>query len=520
MSVTPFQPTLPDEVSFTEAELSYIEDSPPGLYPENQNSNYGLLRKANTDQIQKLIDQLALMYNERFVRTSLQFLDVWEEEVGLPVAPQGKTTDQRRVAILGRISKGPFTRERRESVVRGFIVATFGGPIQLFPDGYALSAAGGPLYGEFADPDTLFSIRENGPVGVNLLPNGNFENDMDGWTFQDTTGALVTSQAKWGTHALQVTAIAASPAIYGHLTISGATLGQTYVGSMWVKGTGPTIGKLFVFNVLEVGGAQSYQGGPAVTTTLTSEWQRVIAYITLQQNDRTEVQIVGYTSGGAINDVWFADGAQLELKSSSDMPASPFVDPEQTPYYYEVQIKNTVTPDMVGLIRELNRITPAGITFDVLSVAQIDPVRNYVTNPTLDHDTAYWTFVALSGSSGNLTSGTFGIAGDNVGRIYANPGSGPNLGAQTKLYDLIGGRKYRFSAWVYNEPGMVMWVHFSSSQRDANMANSAPTSNVWQQIVFDFTTLPGETQITLQFVVGANYQNKSFYFDDVFVTEA
>jgi hypothetical protein len=38
-------------------------------------------------------------------------------------------------------------------------------------------------------------------------------------------------------------------------------------------------------------------------------------------------------------------------------------------FSYQVRIKNTITVDLAGLTRELARITPAGITFTVVSVA-------------------------------------------------------------------------------------------------------------------------------------------------------
>lgn len=529
---TPFQPTLPNEVPFTEAEISFIDDSPPGLYPENQNSNYGLLRKANTDQIQRLIDQLELIYNERFVRTSSTFIDVWEKEMGLPVNPQGKSLDQRRVAVLGRIAKGPFTRTRRARTVEGFIVATFGGPIQIFPEGVALSPAGTPLYAEFADVKTLYEIRENVPISKNLFASGNFETAITDTYGSNVTISLDTAQAKFGTNSLKnvVTSTGATPYSYTNVPVSGQTQGRAFTGSLYVKGVGSTVGKQLVFYMSEMGGASPQRGTLGVVMTLTANWQRISSSIILQANDRTHVQLLWYvnTPVVAVNDTFYVDGVQVEnaqnpsgknkfvwgnfeyhgleawgvsgaTVAASDFPhdgwrsmlvsfppgsyiasvvgldpggtagqtytlsgwffgggaegkvayiqvneaggtapevgisgayvtltngwqrvsctgtvtandrtrlviyisnvsggswnfimdsvqvelgdtatpyadpvvVTPFVDPQQTPYYYEVRIKNSVTPDMVALNRELLRITPAGITFDVRLVPDI-----------------------------------------------------------------------------------------------------------------------------------------------------
>lgn len=163
-SLTPFQPTLPAEGVFTDAEIAFIEDSPPGLFPENQNSNFGLLiRKIFADKIQQLIGQQLTLYNERFVASALDFLDQWELEVGLPVAPTGFTTAQRRSIILGRIRVGLFTRARRDEIVKAFVQATLGDAIALTPAGVPLVAAGVPIYSGLTSLAGAYTITEDIP---------------------------------------------------------------------------------------------------------------------------------------------------------------------------------------------------------------------------------------------------------------------------------------------------------------------------------------------------------------------
>src|SRR5262245_63133599 len=102
---TQFQPTLPAEVPFTDAELAFLDESPPGLFPDNQNSNLGLMRKILSDYIQELINQQQTIYNERFVTSSAQYLDEWERTIGRPTFGANRTLAQRRQDVLSRLSR-------------------------------------------------------------------------------------------------------------------------------------------------------------------------------------------------------------------------------------------------------------------------------------------------------------------------------------------------------------------------------------------------------------------------------
>lgn len=157
------QPTLPVEGVFTSAELDFMENSPPGLFPDNQDSNFGLLRKLITDRTEELIDQQTTLYNERFVDTATEFLDEWERAVDLPINSASLSVIQRRQNVLGRLARGAFTRTRRAQLVEKFITATFGDPIQLTPAGVPLTTAGVPLYTEATDVTPLYRIVEDIP---------------------------------------------------------------------------------------------------------------------------------------------------------------------------------------------------------------------------------------------------------------------------------------------------------------------------------------------------------------------
>jgi hypothetical protein len=165
VTITPNQPVLPAEDVFTEAEFIFMEESPPGLFPENQNSNFGfIIRKIFSDLAQNVSDWQNTLYNEKFVETSTQFLDQWEIEVGLPPNPTDQSISQRRINVLARLWHGPFTRTRRDDIVRHYVETTFGSPIQLVPAGVEMVSGGVPIYGEVGDVSTLYLIQENIPA--------------------------------------------------------------------------------------------------------------------------------------------------------------------------------------------------------------------------------------------------------------------------------------------------------------------------------------------------------------------
>jgi hypothetical protein len=162
MSTTPFQPALPAEIAPSEQELNYIDESPPALFPENQNSNFGFIhRKVFSDQMAKVAMLMDTLYAEKFVDSSSAYLDEHEIEVGLPPNPTGISVIQRRTNIKARLRKGRFTRTRRREIVEEFILATFGQSIQLLPEGVALVSAGVPLFSDPAPVTTLYNIVEN-----------------------------------------------------------------------------------------------------------------------------------------------------------------------------------------------------------------------------------------------------------------------------------------------------------------------------------------------------------------------
>lgn len=153
--------TLPAEGVYTEAELHFIELSPDGLWPDNQDSNFGQFRKVVTDIIQEdFIDLLSILNMEAFYPTSTTYLSLWEEMVGLPTNPSGRTSPERRSAVGSRLEYGAFTRSRRRRIVEAFIVATFGESVSFTPDGIPITVGGIPLFSGVFSLSGTYEINE------------------------------------------------------------------------------------------------------------------------------------------------------------------------------------------------------------------------------------------------------------------------------------------------------------------------------------------------------------------------
>lgn len=165
------QPDLPVEGVYTDIELLMISEEPGGLFPENQNSNYGTLRKILSEPLQDAIDTLVMLLNELFISTANDFLGKWENELGLPDG-SSLSVDARRARLSSRMTLGAFTRTRRKNIVESYIQATFGTPAQFSPGG--LSLLGGiELHSESGDVTSMYTITEdveNFSYNVNIVP--------------------------------------------------------------------------------------------------------------------------------------------------------------------------------------------------------------------------------------------------------------------------------------------------------------------------------------------------------------
>lgn len=155
------QPTLPAEGQTTDLEQYFISEQPKRLWPTNQNSNLGAIRRVLTDPLQECVDVLSEIINEMFVDTADGYLGLWEDEVGLPKNPSGLALIKRRSLVLGRLTKQPFTKARRQAVVEQFISSTFGPATEITPAGIPITAGGITLYSGANSLTGLYTITED-----------------------------------------------------------------------------------------------------------------------------------------------------------------------------------------------------------------------------------------------------------------------------------------------------------------------------------------------------------------------
>jgi hypothetical protein len=120
MSTTPFQPALPAEIAPSEQELNYIDESPPALFPENQNSNFGFIhRKVFSDQMAKVAMLMDTLYAEKFVDSSSAYLDEHEIEVGLPPNPYWYFSNSATNEYQGSAQEGQIHTNAQTGDCRG-----------------------------------------------------------------------------------------------------------------------------------------------------------------------------------------------------------------------------------------------------------------------------------------------------------------------------------------------------------------------------------------------------------------
>ncbi len=145
---------------YSDLERLFIAEQPRFLWPENQETNFGALRKALTDLPQLALDQLFALALEMFVATADGYLPLWESQVGLPPNPSAPI-GLRRATILERTRKTPFTRERRRKIIERYLQGQLGESVALVPEGVALTPEGIPLYsGETEDVTNLYFVLE------------------------------------------------------------------------------------------------------------------------------------------------------------------------------------------------------------------------------------------------------------------------------------------------------------------------------------------------------------------------
>jgi hypothetical protein len=151
---------LPVEVTFTDLEREFMENEPPGLFPQNQDSYWGQLRKVTSDKLQEVADLLGVYYLNQSVDTvNADDMTEWETQFG--IAAGSRTLEERRSFVKSRLVAGPFTRTRRRGIIEAFIVATFGVPITFDAAGVPFDAGGIPFFGESSTLAGTYRVYED-----------------------------------------------------------------------------------------------------------------------------------------------------------------------------------------------------------------------------------------------------------------------------------------------------------------------------------------------------------------------
>jgi len=170
--------TIPAEGTYGDIEHDLIENEPPGLFPSDQRSAWGQMRKVFANYLQVLADQLTAWYVNLDPSTvDINDIPEWEEMLAVPQSVTGSTLLVRRNFVMSRRQRGAFTRTRRRLIVESFILATFGEAPSFTPDGLTLDAGGISLFsgetsliGTYTIPESIetfsYSVRIKNTITV------------------------------------------------------------------------------------------------------------------------------------------------------------------------------------------------------------------------------------------------------------------------------------------------------------------------------------------------------------------
>lgn len=153
---------LPPEGQYGDIERDLIDNEPPGLFPGDQNSVWGQVRKVFADYMQyNLADVLGQWYMNLDPRTVADGdIPEWEYMLDTP-ANDALSIESRKSFLVARREQGAFTRSRRRRLVEAFITSTFGPATDFTPDGIPIDASGITLYSGATSLAGTYNIVEN-----------------------------------------------------------------------------------------------------------------------------------------------------------------------------------------------------------------------------------------------------------------------------------------------------------------------------------------------------------------------
>lgn len=154
-------PTIPAETFYTDIERDVIENEPPGMFPEDQNSYWGQMRKLFSDYMQaNAVDLFTAWYNNLDPRNvDANDINEWEARVGVPGNRSALALTARRTFVQNRLVVGAFGRPLINAIIENFITATFGASTSFGTGGITLDSGGVSLLsGLGGDPKTMYRV--------------------------------------------------------------------------------------------------------------------------------------------------------------------------------------------------------------------------------------------------------------------------------------------------------------------------------------------------------------------------
>lgn len=170
---------------YSETELSWIEAEPYGLFPADQDSFWGGLRKVFADYMETNLFKKLSTYWRNLEPKTVDDSDVvnWEIQFEIPV-DESKSIGVRRNFVISHAERGAFTRARRARVIEVFLSTSIPGPlIQFTAAGIPFTEEGIPFYAGDFDPTSVYRVVED-------IPNFAYEVQVLNTVDIDTAGLM------------------------------------------------------------------------------------------------------------------------------------------------------------------------------------------------------------------------------------------------------------------------------------------------------------------------------------------
>ncbi len=168
-------------------------------------------------------------------------------------------------------------------------------------------------------PTVSATITDTGSSG-NLIANDSFESSLSGWSAWHATLSRSSAVSKAGSWSAMVTADqSGGSSISTGVQLTGSTAARTFVVSAWVyvPAESSLLGEGVIVLARAVGGSGPGMEESSSSYVFREGWQQINASRTLEQDDRTQIQLHVYTEGQS-GSSFYIDSANLhELRDAS-----------------------------------------------------------------------------------------------------------------------------------------------------------------------------------------------------------